>query len=268
MMDGDVYAVYVTDSRGKAFSDFPVPNKDKYITIPVVKSGYKLHQLERAVCNEVKSIHKDDLVLVFLAGGINDCTYRVTHEGGRELSINVENQVVPRLYQFQDALHNAHWNTLLDVATIPLISFKKSQAHYKSIHQLYQSKYTVQETVALQEKFGLMIDDIKNQIIEFNDTPQYLNSWGYTKAPQCYWHQRVQKTTYSRNSQGEKVNIKQRIPDTALPDGIHPSEEVAQRWYDAMHSCFLKMIDRMPPHFSTYEQIPSMQQLYFNALVW
>ena len=80
-MDKNVYAIVATDSRGKTFDQFPLPYPGAYQTIPLIKSGYRVHQLERAVCDKIKDFDQNDVVLVFLASGINDCTYRIRHEG-------------------------------------------------------------------------------------------------------------------------------------------------------------------------------------------
>ena len=93
-MEGRVYMVYTTDSHGRTFADFPVPNQDRYQTIPIVKRGYKLHQLEREVCNLVKYICACSPCLMI----------RIRNEGGRELTINRDNQVIHRLNQFRAAL--------------------------------------------------------------------------------------------------------------------------------------------------------------------
>ena len=83
-----------------------------------------------------------------------------------------------------------------------------------------------------------------------NNNPQVLNDNGYVLAPQCYWHQRVEKVTYRVRADGQRVNIKKRIPTTALPDDIHPSQDVCKRWFDAMDRNFMSMIDRLPNPYS------------------
>ena len=135
-VDRNVFAVVATDSRGKSFDQFELPYPGAYTTIPVVKGGYKIHQLENEVCNVIKDIDQDDVIFIFLAAGINDCTYRLRHDGGRELVINNDIQVASRLHQFREAVYEVHDNVLIDIATIPIVSFAQSQAHYTSIKQL------------------------------------------------------------------------------------------------------------------------------------
>ena len=123
-----------------------------------------------------------------------------------------------------------------------------TQQHYKGNKQLYASKFTEENTNEMQNEFSQMMEDINKQIMKLNEVPQILYNHGYMCAPQCYWHQRVEKVTYRiRSSDGQRVNEKKRIPSTALPDGIHPSYDVGLRWYFAMHQNLKRLVERMPP---------------------
>ena len=72
-MERQTFALVATDSHGRQFENFDLPYPNAYQTTPIIKRGYKIHQLEKEVYDAIKDIHTDDTVLIFLAAGINDC---------------------------------------------------------------------------------------------------------------------------------------------------------------------------------------------------
>jgi hypothetical protein len=103
-------------------------------------------------------------------------------------------------------------------------------------------KQTLEQLDKCQDELSDSLKTINHWIFCENQIPQTLKEGVNIRIHQLYIHQYVEKTHSKRTKSGRKVT-KRRICPNALVDGIHPTYELAVKWYDAIHVNFNKITD-------------------------
>jgi hypothetical protein len=244
-MDIDVrkkpIAIVVADSRGRVFRSKEPENKEKYTTINIIKPGATTAVLTRATTSYLGSIPSSTPVLIQFCTGINDLTRRVQHENGTELVPKSDQSLWFLLADFIYEVKRAHANTIIGIASIPMISFEAVKRHYIKIGKLKTSCFSDSDTATHQESLSQTIKEINKKIHEHNSIEQTLTGLGKIRPLDLYWHQFVEKDCRSK----QKTTRRRRMVVNALTDGIHPAEHIKAKWFELTHANFLKMYTKI-----------------------
>lgn len=237
-MASRVHTILAADSRARPFLEREACNSSIYQSHLVVCPGAKVDKIKQKTIQKLSNIPQGDLVLIRIAGGINELTLREYHVGGVELCLQRPQYLIHNLLKFKDEIKSAHPISLVSFATIPIINFVAAQKHYIDTGKLWQPKYSYQQLTAFQTELSDSLANINTRLIVENRKLQYVPGWATTSCSQLYWHQDIEKLA-KRKRGGKWINVK-RIRWTALPDGVHPSSGIAKTWYNRVHDNFKK----------------------------
>lgn len=84
---------------------------------------------------------------------------------------------------------------------------------------------------------------INDKLTLENNKAQEIGKIGAIYPAHLYWHGDIEKEAVIQ-IKGEKV-VRKRIPRTALPDGIHPSDNISQKWFNNLHKGYVKEWERI-----------------------
>jgi hypothetical protein len=235
-----MHVMIVTDSRGKKFADFDLYNSDFYSTELIVCRGAVLQQLQTKTISALKSVPSNETVLIVICAGINELTFRDKHKGGVELIASPRNDLLQNLLNYKRSVIAARPNTLVAFGTIATTDLKQVNSHYSKIGKLRQNKYNEELIANYQEQIDQELRYINHMLFEENKKAQILSTGKRTSIPQLYLHQYVQRVFSKKKANGERL-IKRRISPNALCDGLHPTNELAKKWYRAIHQNCMKI---------------------------
>jgi hypothetical protein len=205
--------------------------------------GAKVDRIKRKILQKLEEIPKGELVLIRIAGGINELTVREFHPGGVELCPQRPQYLIHNLLKLKDDIKSVHPISLVSFATEPIINFVVAQQQYISIGKLWSPKYSHQQLVAFQNELSESLAQINSRLIIENKKLQYVPGWATTRCTQLFWHQDIEKLA-KRKRGGKWINVK-RIRWTALPDGIHPASSIVESWYNRAHENFRRELHNL-----------------------
>ena len=234
-----IHGVMISDSRGKNFDKYPIVNEALYETHHISCSGARVPQMQNAVLAELSNIPSSDLIILYICGGSNELTFKEYHSGGVELSIHRQQHVLTHLLDLKSIVRRRFPNCVVGYSTIPIISFKKSQAFYQGKGDLWEPKYSCDQLQSMQKDLSNNLACINVNLTHQNRAYQYIPNCGMIKPNQLYWHQEVEKCIYRKTQTTRRV-IK-RIPDGVLSDGVHATRKVEDVWHRSLHNNFAKM---------------------------
>lgn len=221
-------------------------NVDKYESVYIVRRGATVLDLKPTVLNLVRNLTKEPNVIVLLqiSAGINECTIREQHNGGREIFPRPTTYVWENILDLKEKVRKISNRVLCSIATIPVISLATSQQHYIKVGWLNQPKYSTEKTNYMQDCLSQMIQEINHRIIEENRKPQNIKGLGDIVPKQRFWSQNIEKTSTKRQRDGS-ITVKRRIPLGALPDGVHANDNIISIWYRSSHENFRKEVEEI-----------------------
>jgi hypothetical protein len=239
--------VLVCDSRGHPFIKLKALNADKYYTSYIIRRGARVYDLYLDTIKQLCRIKEDGhkgLVPVILCGGINELTELEKHSGGTELRINRNQNLKRSLQYFKEELRQLFPNTVITIASIPVVDFVAANEHYTKVGKLWHPKYTVEDLVSFQGELSTTLREINHWIFLENQKAQITVEIGTFTANQLYLHQYVEKLNSKTTVNGRKI-MKRRIAPNALADGIHPTENLVNKWHTAIHENFMKTMHKI-----------------------
>jgi hypothetical protein len=244
MADRKIKCVIVADSRGTPFRTLSTPNKDKYSIEYLIRRGATIRDLLTDTLYFLYASAFKGYFIILLCAGINNLTKLNRHEGGIELTINERQNVIVELENYKSSVRKQFPRCVISFASIPIVDFHAANKHYISSGKLRFAKQTLEQLDKCQDSVSDSLKAINHWIFCENQIKQPLEGIGCIGARQLYLHQYVEKTNSKRTKSGRKV-IKRRICPNALIDGIHPTYDLAVKWYDAIHANFLKIIEEI-----------------------
>ena len=235
----NIYCIVAADSRARDFESKLLPHPDLYTTKYIVRGGARINTLECEVLGYINKLPKTDIVILYILAGICELTYKEYHQGGVELCLHKNQNVYDHIVDLKNTIRRHHPLSLVGVATIPIIDFKKAQKHYKHSNQLFVPKYGNDDLLDMQRRLSKSLAKINTDLAHLNRSPQHLPGVGVFYPAHLFLHQDIEKDVVRKTKSSRKVL--KRIPDKKLSDGVHASAEVADVWYEATHSNFFKL---------------------------
>jgi hypothetical protein len=234
------HAIIASDSRCKKFPATNHPNEQLYSTHIIAKSGAKINDLEEPIFHKLLQFRgENDVCILHICGGINELTIREKHTWGTELVPNPNQALFLNICDLKTKVRSYFPNTLVAIATIPIISFQYSKIYYKQTGRLLLSKYTEEETKQHQQSLSDTLAEINTCINHENRKNQLIPKIGDCTPSPLYMHQHIEKTCRKRLKDGNSRIIK-RIPTNALVDGVHATDTIIQKWYQENHRNLIK----------------------------
>lgn len=233
-----VHAIVAADSRAKGFLRRPVVNDHLYESHYVVCPGGDVHAVGVKLHKLVNTLPTSSLVLIRIACGINEITYKDKHDGGTELALRPHQDVLYHLRQLKASIKLSHPRVHVAFATIPPINFTIAQQYYLKRGWLRNPKYTNDTLSKFQSELSSILANVNRELCRENISPQYIPGWGSSSGSQSFWHQEVEKVAHRKRS-GKLVKVK-RIPLCALPDGVHAEDSIVNGWFSRTHQNFKK----------------------------
>jgi hypothetical protein len=226
------------------FYNLQNPNPDQYDTYTLAFSGAKINFLLDKTLEHLQLLPKNKICFVQLVAGINELSFKDRHEGGIELVPNDSQELTFNVLRFKEVIRAKYPNCLVAIATIPIIDFERATQFYITSGRLKNRKYDTEETKAHQLQISETLKSVNHRITIENKLVQYIPGIGGIFASQLYFHQFVEKTTVTKKPSGRIIK-RVRIPPKALTDGVHLPEEKILKWWELIHTNFLKMIQKL-----------------------
>lgn len=236
--------VIVSDSRGSKFPELGNFNQGTYSTHYLSYRGAKIPFLRDRTVEFLSKQPKDCFFIVILCAGINELTRKIQHDGGTEIALNSNQILIINLLRFKEKVRADFPNSLVTIASIPIIDIIAANAHYVNTGRLCRPMLTETELDSLQLELSDTLRIINNRIFTENKHQQYIPGKGLVLPNQIYLHQYVEKMKTKVLKNGRKI-IKRRISPTALIDGIHPSVELTIKWLQGIHENALKQYNKL-----------------------
>jgi hypothetical protein len=92
-----LHAIFVSDSRGRDFEQFPEIDGYGYINHLIIKRGASIKKLENELILLLDSFPRCDYSVIYIAAGICEITEKIFHAGGQELCLRKSNTLVQNL---------------------------------------------------------------------------------------------------------------------------------------------------------------------------
>jgi hypothetical protein len=242
-MDKRIHAIVASDSRAKDFLTKSSPNAEKYTTHNIICRGARIDRVSSAIASKLRRIPESDFVIIRICAGINELTYRYHHEDGVELVPHTQQNLLQHLLELKEHIRKQRPLSLVGIATIPIINFKRAQEYYVERGWLKKPLFDKIATEQHQQALSDTLAIINSRITKENTIKQYLPDLGTVLPTQCFLHQDIEK--YSIRKRGNKRRIRKHIQNSALPDGIHPCDRISDKWHTCIHNNFLREVERV-----------------------
>ena len=212
-------SIIATDSRGKNFQELDFEqNSRNYDTVYISKSGAKIEDLIAPVIQTLEPINPNRPVVLKLVAGICNITSK-NRTPQRETQITYQETInisdlISQFRHFREVVLETHPKSLVSVATIPpanlvTVNQKVRTPVYSSREILRQSRAQMKDVCELNKK-----------IIQLNYESQEL----------------ARPTTPLLSATCVKVKKGKLSPIVgALPDGIHGTKKVQEKWLSLIH---------------------------------
>jgi hypothetical protein len=251
MSDTHIHAIVACDSRGRDFNSFSEIDGHGYINHVILRRGAKIKDLENELILRLDSIPRRDFCVVYIVAGICELTQKIYHSGGQELDLQPSNNLLVNLLNCKQIVRATFPRCIISIATIPTISFKQAIAHNIEKGKLRHSKFTEEEINHKQTILNSSIKCINELILNDNKQPQEIAGLGHYRLGNLFFHQNIEKLEIKKR--GNKKIRRLRISGTALVDGVHANQDVALKWYRAMHTNFMKFYDWVEENSSIHK---------------
>jgi hypothetical protein len=239
-----IKTIIVADSRGKIFLQKKPPNEHLYQTYNIVIRGARIsHLLQDTICR-LKSISKEDIKIVKLCAGINEITKKIRHKSGSEIVVDLEQCLWQHILEYKSAIRVNYPNALVGICTIPPVDLNASLEHYKQKGWLKESVIGEEDRIYQQQQITETLTHINHLIVTENKKPQHIPQVGDITPSQFFFHQEVERTYTRKRKDGSRRTTKH-IRTNSLSDGVHPTDEVAQKLFEVMHETIKKEIDKI-----------------------
>jgi hypothetical protein len=237
-----IIGLVVADSRGRCFLNRNKPDNELYESEYIIRPGGRIAWLTLETVKYLKTVQKNDIVIIQICAGINDLTRKTTHAGGTEIIPNERHHLWYQLLDLVYECKRAHVNSIISFASIPVIDFKAAKQHYMKIRKLHTSAYTDEDSQTHQKWISDTVRQLNHNIHIHNSQEQTIIDVGAVKPNDLYWHQYVEKQGNKRKHDEYPTR---RIVNGALTDGIHPAPYVQDKWYEATHNNFVKIMEKI-----------------------
>jgi hypothetical protein len=242
-MDREIHAIIATDSRGKNFVSKAAPNSDIYQTHNLVCRGARIDRVSSAIFSCLRRINPSSLVLVRICAGINELTYKYHHKDGNELVPHIQQNVIQHLLQLKEKIRRKFPSALVGIATIPIVNLAQSKLHYMEKGWLSKPLYDESQTLQHQRELSITISNINARIVRENSLRQYIPEIGLVLPTQLFLNQDIEKVSIRKK--GGKRRLRKHIQISSLPDGVHPSDRISDKWFNCIHENFKRELDRI-----------------------
>jgi hypothetical protein len=241
MNDTHIHAIVACDSRGRDFNSFPVIDDYGYINHIILRRGAKIKDIETELILRLDSIPRRDICVVYIVAGICELTQKIYHPGGQELDLQPSNNLLVNLLNCKQIVRATFPRCIVGIATIPTISLKQAIVYNIEKGKLRYSKFTEEEVNHKQTILNSSIKCINELILNENKQAQEIAGVGHYMLGNLFFHQNIEKLEIKKRG-GKKIR-RLRISGSALVDGIHANQDVALKWYRAVHTNFMKFYD-------------------------
>jgi hypothetical protein len=233
-----VHGILACDSRGRDFINFPVINNKGYVPHTILRRGAHIKALENEIILMLDGFPRHHFSIVYVIAGICELTYKIYHADGQELDIRPLDNLCNNIASCKKVIRDTYPNTIVCFATIPTIKFKKVVSYNIEHGKLSASKFSLEELGAMQDILDSRIKEVNEFILEENKAEQIIVSLGPFRPSNLFLHQNVTKLVVRKK--GNKRLRSFRINESALIDGIHANIDISHKWYEALHSSYLK----------------------------
>ena len=155
----NITCILASDSRFRSIEHRPPPNQHIYSTINIIERGARVCNLEEPILDELSNILPSDVVVVYINAGINNLTFKEHHAGGIDIVPHTRQNVVEEMLNLKQSIRQHFARSLVGISTIPIISFKNTQAHNTEFNHL-QSKYDDTALDAMQKNLSYTLAEV------------------------------------------------------------------------------------------------------------
>ena len=240
-MEEKVTLMIAGSSRVRTFETLSSQNEQKYTTVILPNPGAGYLKIAADVVKHIADIDNNNLIVVYIIGGLCDITEKVYHKGGCEVLLRQHTLAIEHARDAKLMIRTSHPNVIVSFASVAVADLAKTKRHYKKQKQLWESCCTDEETQAMQNRLSDTIAEVNKELSILNQIPQSTRDYDLLHLSQLFTHHHIEKISYNKRGT-RKTNIRKTIPNGALPDGVHQSKQISQKWFDQLHKIVLDLI--------------------------
>lgn len=212
------HALLIADSRAYSFNKYKVDQKIYHKSHYIIKRGGTTRSLLERTLEFLKSdkISKNDWLIVKIAAGINDITYRQEENGEIVLKHKGTNEAIKGLLKLREEIYKIRPKTVVSFITIPPAHILKN----KELKGLNCTAKDIEENKAYVDK----VLDLNTKLEDLNR-----NQCATIIQPHCCcWHPeaiRSSKKTLRQGGYRKRITVNKK----ALYDGLHAVSDVKKK---------------------------------------